>query len=109
MYMGERTYMITASSDLEFNPVIMLGDLDDVTAGKLARHSVVVTDHLLEVVAVADQQTAASERHRFTPYDSRPWSRLRPLVLRTQLLGVRLHTDMSLSGGSGQSRLASAR
>jgi len=80
-----------AKTDLYFDGVVVAGDLDDVAAGQAGSESIVGADELLEVIAVADQLASTAERQRFTPDDRRARSRLRPLVVRAQPLGVRLY------------------
>ena len=82
-----------AQIDLQFDVVIVGGDLDDAAAGKRGGESVVDAHHLLEIVAVANQQLPAAERHRLPPDDRRPGPpRHWPVVRRTQLFRVRLYT-----------------
>ena len=66
------------------------GDLDHFAGGQRRRQAVVGANHVLEIVAVADEQPTAAERHRLSPDDRRPSSRHRPVVGRTQLFRVRL-------------------
>jgi len=81
------------SADLQFDVAVVGGNVGDLAAGHGRRQSVVRADHVLERVAVADQQASAAERHRFAPDDRRPGPRHRPVVGRTQLSRVRLQSS----------------